>query len=82
MVSDDEIHQLYGRHAVISRKGSYTLVHLDRPSSALVRKRLAEFDPRQFLEDDCPLCQILIASGGGVVVFDDTHFEDEDVLIE
>ena len=80
MLSNKEIRALYGRKAVISRKGSFILVHMDRPSAAIVRKRRREFDPRQFFCEDCPLCQMLRESG--IVVFDDSIFEDDETTQE
>jgi len=76
MLSIKEIRALYGRKAVVSRKGTFTLVHLDAPSRATVRRRTAEFDPEDFFCADCPLCQLL--KGSGVVVFDDSIFAEED----
>jgi hypothetical protein len=38
-VSNAEVRGLYGRNAVISRKASFTLVHLDNPSPEVVRQR-------------------------------------------
>ena len=74
MLSNKEIRALYGRKAVVSRKGSFILVHLDNPSRTTIRKRRAEFDPVQFFCPDCPLCQLLKQSG--VVVFDDSIFDE------
>ena len=76
MFSNKDIRALYGRDAVISRKGAFILVHLDRPSAATVRRRRREFDPVQFFCPDCPLCQMLKESR--VVVFDDSIFSSED----
>ena len=76
MLSNKNIRALYGKEAVISRKGAFILVHLDRPSAATIRRRRREFDPRQVFCADCPLCQLLKESG--VVVFDDSIFADED----
>jgi hypothetical protein len=73
MPSNKEIRALYGSNVVISRKGSYVLVHLDRPSAATVRKRRREFKPGEFFCPDCPLCQMLKESG--VVIYDDSIFE-------
>jgi hypothetical protein len=73
MPSNKEIRALYGSHAVISRKGSFVLVHLDHPSAATVRKRRREFDPREFFCPDCPLCQMLKESG--VVIYDESIFD-------
>jgi hypothetical protein len=75
MLSRKEIRILYGNDVVISRKGNFTLVHLDEPSKATVRKRTREFDPEEFFCPDCPLCQLLMK--GGVVVFDDSIFEED-----
>ena len=75
MFSNKDIRAFYGRSAVISRKGAFILVHLDRPSTAIVRRRTREFNSRQFFCADCPLCQWLKESG--VVVFDDSIFEEE-----
>ena len=75
MLSNKEIRALYGPKAVISRKGSFVLVHLDKPTRATVRKRSQEFDPAEFFCPDCPLCQLLRESG--IVVFDDLIFDEE-----
>jgi len=69
-----EIRAMYGDHAVVSRKGTFILVHLDRPTPARLRERTREFDPALHFCPDCPLCQML--KEGGVVVFDDTIFEE------
>jgi hypothetical protein len=75
MPSNKEIRALYGKNAVISRKGSFTLVHLDNPSASTVRKRKEEFDAKEFFCPECPLCQMLKESG--IVVFDDSIFDEE-----
>ena len=75
MLSNKEIRALYGKNAVISRKDSFILVHLDNPSAATVRRRRREFNPKEFFCPECPLCQMLKASG--VVVFDDSLFDEE-----
>ena len=80
MLSDNEIFFLYGNDAVISRKGRFTLVHLDRPSGDLVRVRTETFDPEEFFKCDCRICQL--TKEGGVVIFDDSAYEDEDILLE
>jgi hypothetical protein len=80
MLSDEEIFFMYGKSAVISRKGSFTLVHLDRPSAELIRCRTEEFDPDDYFEDDCPLCRML--RNGGIIIFDEGFYEDEEILLE
>jgi hypothetical protein len=80
MLSDNEIFFLYGNDAVISRKDRFTLVHLDRPSAELVRARTETFDPEEFFKCDCRICQL--TREGGVVIFDDSGYEDEDILLE
>ena len=71
-----EIRALYGSHAVVSRKGSFFLVHLDRPSPQLVRQRTRDFDPNLYFCPDCPLCQTL--KNGGIVIFNDDLFADSE----
>ena len=80
MLSDQEILFMYGQTAVISRTGRFTLVHLDRPSADLVRARTETFDPEEFFKCDCRICQM--TKEGGIVIFDDSAYEDEDILIE
>jgi hypothetical protein len=80
MLSDDEIFFLYGKNAVISRKGRFTLVHLDRPSAALVRSRTEHFNPDEFFRCDCPICHL--TKDGGIVVFDDSPYDEEEILLE
>ena len=80
MLSDDEIFFLYGKAAVVSRKSGFTLVHLDRPSADLVRVRTENFDPDEFFDSECPICEL--TKEGGVVVFDDSAYDEEDILLE
>ena len=80
MLSDEEILFIYGRSTVISRKGRFTFVHLDRPSTELVRDRTENFDPEEFFKCGCRICEL--TKDGGVVVFDDSPYEDEEILLE
>jgi hypothetical protein len=80
MLSDEEILFMYGKNAVISRKGRFTFVHLDRPSRELVLARTREFDPDEFFKCDCSVCAL--TREGGIVIFDDSAYEDEDILLE
>jgi len=80
MLSDDEIFFLYGKNAVISRKGRFTFVHLDRPSVALVRSRTENFNPDDFFKCDCSICGLI--KDGGVVIFDDSPYDEEEILLE
>jgi hypothetical protein len=80
MFSDEEILLIYGKNAVISRKGRFTFVHLDRPSPNLVRARTENFDPDEFFKCGCRVCQL--TKEGGVVVFDDSPYDDEEILLE
>jgi len=80
MLSDEEILFMYGKTAVISRRGRYTFVHLDRPSVELVRARTANFDPEEYFKCDCNICAL--TREGGVVVFDDSAYDDEEILLE
>ena len=80
MISDEEIFFMYGKNAVISRKGRFTLVHLDRPTTELVRVRTENFDPDEFFDCNCPVCDL--TKEGGIVVFDDSPFDEEEILLE
>lgn len=80
MFSDEEILLIYGKNAVISRKGRFTFVHLDLPSVDLVRARTDNFDPDEFFKCGCKVCEL--TREGGVVVFDDSPYEDEEILLE
>jgi hypothetical protein len=80
MLSDEEIFFIYGKDAVISRKGRFTLVHLDRPSLDLVRARTENFDPEEFFKCDCRICDLTRESG--VVIFDDSTYDEEEILLE
>ena len=80
MLSDEEILFMYGKNTVISRKDRFTFVHLDHPSAELVRARTEAFDPDEFFKCDCRVCQL--TREGGVVIFDDSGYDDEDILLE
>ena len=80
MLSDEEILFLYGKSAVISRKNQFIFVHLDRPSAELVRVRTETFDPDEFFKCGCSICKLM--REGGVVIFDDSAYEDEEILLE
>jgi len=80
MLSDEEILLIYGKNAVISRKGRFTFVHLDRPSVDLVHARTEDFDPDEFFKCGCKVCEL--TREGGVIVFDDSGYEDEEILLE
>ena len=80
MISDEEIFFMYGKNAVISRTGRFTLVHLDRPSIELVRVRTENFDPDEFFDCSCRICEL--TKEGGIVVFDDSPYDEEEILLE
>ncbi len=81
MISDEEILLLYGKNAVISRKGRFVLVHLDRPSRRLIRARTRQFDPKAYFDPDCGVCQLQM--DGGIIIFDDRSYEvDEEIVVD
>ena len=80
MLSDEEILLMYGRDTVISRNGRFVFVHLDRPSLELVRARTEDFNPDEFFKCDCGICQL--TRDGGIVVFDDSAYDDDEILLE
>ena len=80
MLSDEEILFMYGKNAVISRNDRFTFVHLDRPSADLVRVRTENFDADEYFKCNCRICQV--TKEGGVVIFDDSVYEVEDILLD
>jgi hypothetical protein len=68
--NEESLRELFGEDAIISRVGRFNLVHLDQPDQEEIARRVAEFDPNELFEDDCPLCQMLRKQGGNVV-YDD-----------
>ena len=80
MLSDEEIFLIYGKDAVISRNGRFTFIHLDRPSVELIRARTVNFDPEEFFQCDCRICAM--SKEGGLVIFDDSAYDDEEILLE
>jgi hypothetical protein len=79
-MTDEEILFMYGKNTIISRKGRFTFVHLDHPSADLVRDRTENFDPEEFFKCGCRICRL--TKEGGVVVFDDSVYDDEEILLE
>ena len=65
--SDEELKRDFGENVIISRIGPFNLLHLDNPSPEVVERRIAEFDPDDLFEEDCPLCKMLREEGGNVV---------------
>jgi hypothetical protein len=65
--SDEELKRMFGDNAVITRVGRFNLVHLDNPSQEELDRRIREFDPREYFEDDCPLCRMMREEGGNIV---------------
>lgn len=74
-MTDEELRFMYGNNIVVSRKDRFALVHLDAPTEDLVARRTAEFDPDTFFVCGCKVCQL--TKKGGVVIFDDTDFDNE-----
>jgi hypothetical protein len=75
--ADEWLRTTYGPDAVFSQSGNITLVHLDSPDPATVRRRTREFDPRAYWVDDCELCRRQ-RERGGHFVFDARPLEDPD----
>lgn len=53
--------KLYGKHAIVTRLGYITIIHLDRPNKEKIKKRKEEIMREEITDraffDDCPLCQ-------------------------
>lgn len=75
--SDERLREIYGEHAVFSRVENITLVHIDSPSPETIERRTAEFDPRMYWTDDCPLCSYQREHGGHIVMGEGREFEDD-----
>jgi hypothetical protein len=78
MISDKELRLIYGKDIAISRKGPFSLVHLDRPSQAMIRERTEEFDPETFFCEHCPFCQMVKDSG--VLIFNDAIYDEDEIM--
>jgi hypothetical protein len=78
MISDKELRLIYGKEIVISRKGSFVLVHLDHPSARVIRERTDDFNPDTFFCDHCPFCQMVKDSG--VLLFNDSILDEDDIM--
>ena len=78
MISDKELRLIYGKNISISRKGSFVLVHLDRPDAEQIRERTEEFNPESYFCDHCPFCQIVKDSG--ILIFNDAIFEEDEFM--
>ena len=61
------LRRAYGETAVFSHVGNFTLVHLDSPTPEVIARRVAEFNPNDLIDDDCPLCQMVLTRGGQIV---------------
>ena len=40
--NDEELREIYGSHAVITRLGKINVIHLDRPGPEVIQKRIEE----------------------------------------
>lgn len=69
MLTTDEARLRYGDTAIVSHKGEFALVHLDQPDDRVLLERTEEFDPDDYFDPDCPLCDVL--RDGCVVIFDE-----------
>jgi len=71
--SNEYYEQLYGRDTVITRLGKITIVHLDHPGQAEIKRRseevMREEITQEVLDDDCPLCRELRDQPYDVVYF-------------
>lgn len=69
MLQDREVRRRFGASAVVSRAAGFVLVHLDNPPPEVIHARTARFDPEDYFDEDCPMCEIQRAQG--LVIFDD-----------
>jgi len=78
MPSAEELPEEYGPDAVITRVGDILIVHQDKPTESMIRKRIAEVQ-RETKEpvDDCPLCEETRLAGGYTVVYQGNLLPEE-----
>lgn len=59
--SNEYYKRLYGKHAIVTRLGDVTIIHLDHPSKKEIQKRKEEIMSEELngeaFSDDCPLCK-------------------------
>lgn len=61
-LTDEQLKQIYGKNAIITRVGKYNLVHLDSPLPEVIKERIEKAERREYdddFDDDCPLCQAM-----------------------
>ncbi len=58
---------------IVSELGRFKLIHLDNPDPETVSRRIADFDPADHFEDDCPIC-VQMREQGGDIFFGESGF--------
>lgn len=74
--SEESLRQRYGNNIKVSRVGKFNLIHLDNPDEETMRRREREFDPSDYFDDDCPLCQEARKHGGNIIFEGDDASQD------
>lgn len=70
MPSAEKLHEEYGPDAIFTHVGDILVVHQDKPTESMIRKRIAEVQREaKELVDDCPLCEETRLAGGYTVVY-------------
>lgn len=62
-----KVQEVFGKKAQWDEWGPFLLVHLDKPSLEVRRKRIAEFQPTMIFDPQCPHCQPFLEEGAYVV---------------
>jgi len=75
--STQELRKQYGSEAVFTRLDDVVIVHLDRPTEAMIRERIAEVQREVRTPEDCPLCEQMRLAGGYEVVYYGSELPEE-----
>ena len=79
MPTRTELRARYGRDVPITRRRGFWLVHLDDAPPDVVIERTRTFDPDDYFEPDCPLCEIQRAKR--LVVFDGGETDEAEEIV-
>lgn len=72
----EQLKQIWGKDAIITKVGKYNLVHLDFPSPQEIKERIEKAKNGEYdddFDDGCPLCQAMKGKSCEIV-FDCSHW--------
>lgn len=62
-----DFRDMYGEGVAVTRKGRFTLVHLDRPSGKTIELRLRELRSGLLFSESCQGCRHMRKHGGDLI---------------